>query len=197
MRRNFFADEETERFIDIIYRLTGKSVSQIIRDSIIDAGNRILIPSSVDAPKGHLPYFTLEWPRRYPRLSRKEIRGLTLPERKRLSARLIQRAGRDPYFLKCVICNNPEQGFDEIHLHHENYDFPERVTPLCRFHHAKRHVFLRSIQPKYEKQPMKVEVEDIVQETVGDGKVTMTLAEEIESLMRGDNGNNNTNQISK
>ena len=206
MRRNFIADGETEFFLSAIHRLNGKSISDIIRESIIDAGNRILIPAELEDYR--LPYFTLNWPARMPRRSRDEIRSLDLAEKKKLARRIVQyRDNRNPYLLKCVICNSPPKGFDEIHFHHEDYDFPDRITPLCRPHHAQRHKFLRE---KIEQSPLSTEVmqeevaeivteiptdldEKIVAQTPPysegiqrDPEKKMSLSEEILALMGGE-----------
>jgi hypothetical protein len=185
MRRNFIADSETELFLDLLHRLSGKSISEVIRTAIVEAGNRALVPAFIQNKR--LPFFTLPWPKGMPRiLSRDEIVKQSEKTKRSIAARIVRSSGRrDTYYLKCVICNNADKPFDEIHLHHEDYNFPERITPLCRVHHSQRHAFLRR-QEGVRARPIESVAQDMSEEIpLWQPEVEpKSLAEEILEIMQ-------------
>lgn len=147
MRRNFVLDNESEHFLDLLCRLTGHSMSRIIRDAIIHSANCRLVPTEIQSKT--LPFFELDWRPNVPRLSRKEIRRLPLDRKKALAYSISCDLIREgPELGRCVICKKTAERFKRgrgpiIHLHHEDYNFPERVTPMCASHHFLRHGILK------------------------------------------------------
>lgn len=147
------SNPEADHFLDWLVRSTGHTISQVIRDAIIEVANQRLIPSQIESDA--LPYFVLRWPTAVPRMSHEEIAALPRKQQQLIAQRFTHNIDRPANLCRCAICKRKSCSYrHEIHLHHDDYSFPERVTPLCMNHHFQRHSILtRRFPDKWPRKP--------------------------------------------